>query len=527
MNATQRWTLAATGLGLFMIFLDALIVNVALPAIQADFRAGEAGLQWIVAAYSLGMAMFIMSAATLADVHGRRRLYLFGVVLFTVASLACSLAPSLPMLELARAVQGVAAATVNVTSLALVSAAFPDPAAKARAIGIWTAIAGVATAIGPTLGGILVETFSWRSIFWVNVPIGLIVLGLTLRFVGESRDEHPRTLDLPGQLLFMAAVGAFAFAVIEGPQQGWTSMPIVALFATAALALVAFVAVELRSPDPMMDLGLFRDHGYAMAIVTICAVLFTFYGMILVTTQFLQNIRGYSPVATGLFLLPFSIAMLLVSPLAGRLVGTVGAVLPIRAGLLTMIAALVVLIAGTYLHPAIVVLGLTMVGVGSALCLTPITSLAMTSVPADRAGMASGIMSAQRAIGSTLGFAVMGSVLAGWLSLTLDANLARAVPDANERRAVSSAIIASANPRAHVAEVGPKRPIRHADPATETAILAIADRDFVQGIRLALGVAIGLLVAVFLLGLVGFPAGKGAALREAEREAKTVGLNEP
>src|SRR6516225_4179355 len=210
MTKTQRFTLAATSLGLFMIYLDALIVNVALPAIQSDFKVGEAGLQWVVTAYSLGMTIAVMSAGTLADLYGRRKLYLAGIVLFSAASAACGMASSLEALNLARAVQGVAAAMVNVTSLALVSAAFPDPKLKSWAIGIWTAIA-----IGPTLGGFMVQGTGWRSIFMVNIPVGLVALALTWRFVAESRDERPRTFDIPGQLLFMTVVGAFAFAVIE------------------------------------------------------------------------------------------------------------------------------------------------------------------------------------------------------------------------------------------------------------------------------------------------------------------------
>lgn len=202
MDRTQRFTLVATGLGLFMIFLDALIVNVALPEIQRAFHVGEAGLQWVVAAYSLGMAIFIMSAATLADLHGRRRWYVAGITVFTLASIACGMAPTLPLLNAARGVQGLAAATANVTSLALVSAAFPEPKQKARAIGIWTAIASVGTAVGPTLGGLLVEHWGWRSIFLVNVPVGLVVVFLTWRFVAESRDERPRHFDVPGQALF-------------------------------------------------------------------------------------------------------------------------------------------------------------------------------------------------------------------------------------------------------------------------------------------------------------------------------------
>src|SRR5262245_41876718 len=241
MTRIQRFTLAATGLGLFMIFLDALIVNVALPSIQAGFNVGESGLQWVVTAYSLGMAVAIMSAGTLADLYGRKKLYLAGISLFTLASLACGLAPSIDFLNEARAVQGVAAATVNVTSLALVSSAFPDPKQKAWAIGIWTAIATTALAIGPTLGGFIVQRSGWRIIFNVNVPVGIGVLALTWFFVQESRDPRPRTFDIPGQLLFIAGVGAFAYAVIEGPRKGWLSTEIVGLFVVAAAALMAFI----------------------------------------------------------------------------------------------------------------------------------------------------------------------------------------------------------------------------------------------------------------------------------------------
>ncbi len=517
MDRTQRATLLATGLGLFMIFLDALIVNVGLPAIQDDFKVGEAGLQWVVAAYSLGMAVAIMTAATLADLHGRRRMYVAGIAVFTLASIACGLAPSLEVLNVARGVQGVAAATANVTSLALVSAAFPDPRQKARAIGIWTAIASVGTAVGPTLGGLLVEHLGWRSIFLVNVPVGIVVVVLTLRFVAESRDERPRTLDVPGQALFMITVGALAYAVIEGPRAGWTSAPILALFAVAVAGGAVFVWLERRAADPMMDVSLFRDSAYALAIGTICSVFFAVYGMLLLTTQFLQNVRGYSPEETGLMILPFSATVTLVSPLVGRLVGRYGARLPILAGLASLMCGLVALAVGGHANVAVVMVGLGMCGAGGALCLTPITTIAMTSVPPQRAGMASGIMSAQRAIGSTIGFAVLGSVLAAWLAATLEADLAAAIPDARERAAVASEIVASANPRAHVAEVAPRRPLAAKHPARD-AVVAAAERDFVQGIRVALSVAIALLAAVFLMGWRWFPHG-GGMVGDAQREA--------
>jgi EmrB/QacA subfamily drug resistance transporter len=524
MTSTQRFTLTATGLGLFMIYLDALIVNVALPAIQSDFRVGEAGLQWVVTAYSLGMAIAIMSAGTAADIYGRRKLYLAGIALFTVASAACGMASSLGALNLARAVQGVAAATVNVTSLALVSAAFSDPKLKAWAIGIWTAIASTAIAIGPTLGGFMVQQTGWRSIFVVNVPVGLVVLILTWHFVTESWDERPRTFDIPGQLLFMTAVGAFAFAVIEGPQAGWLSGEILTLFVVAGAALVAFIFCERRSADPMMDLKLFRDRTYSLALITIFAVLFTNYGGLLVITQYLQNVRGFSPTDAGWLLFPFSASMMIGSLTAGKLVGVVGSRRLILLGLTSQIVGLAVLIAGLQASTVAVITGLVLVG-GGALCLTPITSLAMTAVPSERAGMASGIMSAQRALGSTVGFAVLGSILAAALTVTLSAHLANALPDPTERNEVVATIIRNANPRAYSAEIGPGRPIQHLDAATQKLILAAADSDFIEGIRFSLVTAMVLLSLVLAAGFVWFPRGKGS-IADAERGAKALASEE-
>ena len=521
MTRVQRLTLAATGLGLFMIYLDALIVNVALPSIQHDFQVGESGLQWVVTAYSLGMAVAIMSAGTLADIYGRRKLYLAGIALFTASSIACGLAGSLDVLNAARAIQGIAAATVNVTSLALVSAAFPDPKLKAWAIGIWTAIASTAMAIGPTLGGVLVQRSGWRIIFLVNVPVGLAVLALTWRFVAESRDERPRTFDIPGQLLFIAAVGAFAYAVIEGPRSGWLSAEILGLFVLAAAALAGFIATERRSADPMMDLTLFRDRTYSLAIVTIFAVLFAVYGMLLVITQYLQNVRGFSPTQAGLLLLPYSATCTLVSLRVGKLMGVVGSRRLILLGLTSQIVGFGVMIAGLGQSTPIVVVGLVFSSLGSALCLTPITSLAMTAVPPERAGMASGIMSAQRALGSTVGFAVLGSVLAASLTVTLSEHLAQAIPDPAERREVAATIIGDANPRAYAAEIGPGRPIQHADPAMQEAILRAADADFVEGIRISLGSAMLVLALVLAAGFAWFPRGRGG-IADATREEKAL-----
>ncbi|MCG6951697.1 MAG: DHA2 family efflux MFS transporter permease subunit [Betaproteobacteria bacterium] len=526
MNRLQRLTLVITGLGLFMIFLDALIVNVALPAIQAGFGVGEEGLQWVVTAYSLGMAVIIMTAATLADLHGRRRWFLIGISVFTGASVVCGVAPSLEVLNIARGVQGLAAATVNVTSLALLSAAFPDAKQKAQAIGIWTAIANVGAATGPSLGGLMVEHLGWRSIFLVNLPVGILVVLLSLRFIAESRDERPRQLDLPGQALFIVTVGALAYALIEGPRSGWASPLILALFAIAVVGGFLFVRTERRSADPMMDLSLFRNREYALAIGTMFVAFFAIYGMLLVMTQYLQNVQGLTPVRTGLMILPLTLVIMFLSPRVGQLVGRFGPRPLILIGLCGLIVGLLTFVASGHGSGPLVLLGFALCGFGAALCVTPITTLAMTSVPQQRAGMASGIMSAQRAIGSSVGFAVLGSVLAAWLATTLDADLTQVVPNPAERQEVAAAIVSSANPRAHVSEMVPRGPPVHPDPALRAKITAAADGDFVQGIRAGLLLAVALLLVALLVGWRGFPRA-GAGLRDAEREEAKLAASEP
>ena len=348
MTKTQRFTLAATSLGLFMIYLDALIVNVTSPVIQSDFKVGESGLQWVVTAYSLGMTIAIMSAGTLADIYGRRKLYFAGIALFTAASAACGMASSLEALNLARAVQGVAAATVNVTSLALVSAAFPDP--KLKSLGDryldrdrehGHRDRADARRLHGAVDRLALDLHGQRS-RRARRP------GLDVALRGGVRDERPRTFDIPGQLLFMMAVGAFAFAVIEGPRAGWLSGQILTLFVVAGAALAAFIVCERRSADPMMDLKLFGDRTYSLAIITIFAAMFSVYGMLLVITQYMQNVRGFSPTDAGLLLLPYSMSLMIMSLKVGKLVGVVGSRRLILLGLTSQIVAFAVLIAGPW-----------------------------------------------------------------------------------------------------------------------------------------------------------------------------------
>jgi EmrB/QacA subfamily drug resistance transporter len=526
-TAQQKLTLLATSVGLFMIFLDATIVNVALPDIQKDFNAGEQGLQWVVAAYSLTMGMFIMSAATLSDQRGRRRALVGGTALFAVASAICGAAPNLSVLNIGRGLQGVGAAIVNVASLALVSAAFADPKLKARAIGIWTGIASVGLAIGPTVGGVMTETIGWRSIFFINVAFGVIGIVLVRAFVAESSDPTPRSLDLPGQLLFISAIGTLTYGLIEGPHTGWRSPLILGLLVGSAVLIAVFVAAELRSPEPMMDVRVFADRVYTVAILTLFVVLFAVYGLLLVITQYLQNVRGYSPEQAGLAMLAFTVPMIILSPISGSLAARDGGRRPILAGVSFLVAGLVVVIVGVG-HPLVIVLaGLLLVSTATGLSLSPTTNVAMASIPPERAGMASGIMSAQRALGSTAGFAIMGSVLAAVVGSVLPGKFAPFLPEP-ERTAAVQAVVEDANPRAVVALIGPGKPLPDSV-ASRRELVDAADDAFVEGIRVALLVGGALAVLVLGVGFVTFPKGIKEDVEEvdeATRLAMAEGLGD-
>lgn len=494
----------ATGLGVFMIVLDALIVNVALPDLQQSFGVGESGLQWVVAGYSIGMAVLMMASATIADGVGRRRTYLAGLGVFAAGSLVSGIAPNLALVTTSRFVQGGAAATVSVASLALISNAFPDAGARVRAIGVWTAITSVGTALGPTLGGVLTDAFGWRSVFLVNVPVAVVAAGLTLRWVAESKDPSPGRLDRLGQVTFAVAVGSASYVIIEGQDVGWTSPTIVGLVVLAAAALATFIVHEGRVTHPMMDLRLFRERRYSIAIATIFVAYFTAYGLLLMVSQFLQDAQGDTALATGLLILPFAVGQLLTAPRAGAIAARIGARTPVLSGQALMVAGLATCIVGLTAWQGVLAIGLALAGAGVGLVVTPITGIAMSAAPPDRAGMASGILSTQRAIGSIAGYAVMGAILAVWLGSSLEDRLVPAVPDAAARAAVADDIIDQANPHAYAAEMGPGRPLSTASTATDDEVLAIAVEDFATGTRLALGVGIVATLSASALVAIGF-----------------------
>jgi EmrB/QacA subfamily drug resistance transporter len=510
--------LIATGLGLFMIFLDALIVNVALPDIQSEFDTGEAGVQWVVAAYSMTMAMFMMSGATLADRLGRRRTYVLGMVVFAVASIGCAASPGIEVLTASRALQGVGAAVVNVASLAVVSAAFTRPSDRARAIGTWTGVASVGLALGPTIGGVLTDEVGWRSIFIINPFVAAVAVVITLGFVSESRDPTRRGFDPLGQLLFILGIGALTFALVEIPEFGWTSPVILACLLGALGVLAVFVTAELRIDGPMMDVRVFRDRVYTTAIVTVFCILFCAYGTLLTTTQYFQNVREYSAVRTGILMLAFALPIVVGAPVSGHLAARIGARPPTLAGLTSMVVGCAVVALTTGGALVYTVIGLFLVG-AAGVTIAPATNIAMGSIAPERAGMASGILSAQRGLGSTAGYAIMGSVLAATVAGVLPGKLEPLIPDDGEREAVVADVEDAANPQAVPAVIGPRQPTP-SEVAERREVLEATDDAFVDGVRVASAVAFVVALAALILGYVIFPKGRGATESDESEPAK-------
>ncbi|VBA39949.1 Multidrug resistance protein Stp [Mycobacterium innocens] len=504
MTPRQRLTVVATGLGIFMVFVDVNIVNVALPSIQAVYKTGEQGLQWAVAGYSLGMAAVLMSCALIGDRYGRRRGFFVGLGVFAAASLICAVPVSLGILTVARIVQGVGAAFISVLSLALLSHTFPDPGMKARAIAGWMAIGCIGAGSAPALGGVLVEGLGWRSVFAVNVPLGAIVWLLTALSVTESKDPDPTQLDWPGQLLFAPAIAVIAYAIIEAPRVDRQPGLIVTLLLVATALLLFFVQHERRAAFPLIDLHLFTDPVYRSALVVYFVVMSCYFGTLMVITQHFQNVRGFSPLHAGLLMLPVPVGFGIASLLAGRAVERWGPRLPLLICLTAMIAGLMLFGMAIGRVMPVVITGLALFGAGAGGCATPLLSIGMTEVDDHRAGMAAGLINLQRSLGSIFGVALLGSILAGWLSATLPERLDTVISEPGERAAVLSSVVDGANPRAHAADIGPGHPMTSAQ---EQLVVRVADKEFIRGVQLAVAGAAVLLLGALALGLRRFPTG--------------------
>jgi EmrB/QacA subfamily drug resistance transporter len=429
-------TLFAMCFALFMAMLDNTVVNVALPKIQAHLGAGVSGLQWVVDAYTLLFASLLLTGGTLGDIYGRKRLFQIGLVVFTTGSLLCGLAPSITFLILARALQGIGAAALIPSTLSIITHTFPDPRERAQAIGIWAGVSGLALALGPVVGGILVDSLGWPSVFFLNVPVGIAALIVSGVFVSESKNPEGRTLDIPGQILGIAFLGSLVYALIEGNARGWRSPVILSCFAIAAVALVAFLVVERRSSSPMLQLHFFRNTTFTGAVSVAALVSFGMFGMLFFLSLFMQDVQNYSAVGAGLRFLPATCAIIVTAPLAGRWAGHIGSRIPMTIGMAMVGIAMLLLTtvdAGTpYLHWFWIQ---PIQGVGMGLTMTPMTAAAMGSVPPARSGMASATTNTSREVGGCFGIALLGAILTTRMRSVLSSLLtAQGVPSALRER---------------------------------------------------------------------------------------------
>lgn len=406
-------------MSLFIVGLDVTIVNVALPTIQDDFHASLSGLQWIMDAYTLVLASFLMLAGSTADRLGRRRIFRIGLILFTLGSLACSLAPSLELLVVARVIQAFGGCMLNPVAMSIVTNTFTDPRERARAIGVWGAVFGLSMACGPVVGGALVSAIGWRAIFWVNIPVGLAAIALTTIFVPESRAPRARRPDPVGQGLVIVALATATYAIIEGPRNGWGSGLIIGLFFLAIAAAVGLVAYEKRRTEPLLDPRFFRSAPFSGATaIAVCAFL-CLSGFLFLNALYLQDSRGYSAVHTGLMTLPMAAANVLFSPLSGRLVGSVGARVPLLGAAGCILAAALIMTTFTPTTSLLIVaLAYVLMGMGFGLVNAPITNTAVSGMPRAQAGVAAAVASTSRQVGSSLGVAVFGSILASGSAFT-------------------------------------------------------------------------------------------------------------
>ncbi|HLH66686.1 MAG TPA: MFS transporter [Solirubrobacteraceae bacterium] len=413
-RARRLVILAICSMSLLMIGMDSTIVNVALPAIHRALRAPLSGLQWTVDAYTLVLASLLMVSGSTADRLGRRRVFQFGLAVFSVGSLACGLAPSLTALIAARVLQAIGGSMLNPVAMSIIRNVFVDPRERARAIGLWGAVFGISTALGPVVGGALIDAVSWRAVFMVNVPIGAIGLVLTALYVPESRAPRPRRLDPMGQLLVIVALGTLTYALIGAPSAGWASWRTLALGALAILALGALVAWELRRSEPLLEMRFFKSAPFAAASAIAVALFVALGGFLFLNTLYLQEVRGLSPLHAGLYTLPMAGLMVLAAPLAGVMVAARGTRAPIVSGGLALIAGgLIMTRLDAHTPLGVLFSAYVLFGFGAGLLGPPITNTAITGMPPSQAGVAGAVASSSRQIGQTIGVALLGALAGG------------------------------------------------------------------------------------------------------------------
>jgi EmrB/QacA subfamily drug resistance transporter len=426
--------LAICCMSLFLTGLDVTIVNVALPSIGRDLDAQVSGLQWTVAAYTVTLASLLLSSGTLADRVGRRRIFLVGLSVFAGASWLCSLARSLGWLIAFRVLQGAGASMLNPAALGIIAYTFTTRAGRARAIGVWDGVFGLSMAMGPVIGGVLTGLRGWRAVFWPSIPVALAAIALTSLFVPDSRAARPRASDPAGQVLVIVILGSLAYAIIEGPWNGWASPETVCLFAAAAIGAIALAVHGSRRDEPVIDPRVFRQVPFTAATVTAICFTAATAGFLFLTTLYLQDVRGESPLGAGLAMLPMPAAMTVCAPVAGRFVARHTARLPLLAGGAALAlggAALALGGADMARHLGISLAGsfglaYGLFGLGAGMCSPAITNTIMGGLPGAQAAVASSVSSASRQLGQTLGTAIAGTVLLAGIHGSVQDGYARA-----------------------------------------------------------------------------------------------------
>ncbi len=404
-------------MSLLIVGLDSTIVNVALPSIRNSLHASLSGLQWTIDAYTLVLASLLMLAGSTADRVGRKRTFSTGLVVFSIGSLLCALAPTLGLLVAARVVQAIGGSMLNPVAMSIIRNVFEDPRERAQAIGVWGAVFGLSIALGPIVGGALVDSVGWRSVFLVNVPVGAIAFALTAAFVPESKAAHPRRLDPVGQILVIAALASLTYAIIEAPRHGWGSPEILILLGVSLGCFTSLVRYELRRFEPLLEVRFFRSAPFSGASAIAVAAFAAQGGFLFLNTLYLQDVRGLSPFHAGLYLLPMAVMTLICAPLSGRLVGRRGARLPMVLGGLALVAGagmLTQLQAAT--APAFLLTAYFLFGLGTGMVNPPITNTAVSGMPGSQAGVAASVASTSRQVGLTLGVAAIGTIAGSGLT---------------------------------------------------------------------------------------------------------------
>jgi EmrB/QacA subfamily drug resistance transporter len=419
--------LGICSMSLLIVGLDTTIVNVALPAIRRELHASVSGLQWTIDAYTLVLASLLMLSGSTADRVGRRRTFQVGLVVFSLGSLLCALAPSLELLVGARVLQAIGGSMLNPIAMSIIRNVFEDPRERALAIGVWGATFGLSMALGPVLGGVLVDAVSWRAVFVVNVPVGIAAIVLTALFVPESRAERARRIDPLGQGLVIVALASLTYAIIQGPRAGWTSAEIIALFAVSFASFVSLVPYELRRREPLLEMRFFRSAPFSGAsAIALCAFAAT-GGFLFLNTLYLQEVRHLSPLHAGLYMLPMAAMNFVCAPISGRMVGWRGARPSLVLAGVAVIAGALMLTRLTPHTSTLYLLGAYFVfGLGAGMVNPPISNTAVSGMPPSQAGVAAAVASTSRQVGMTLGVAVIGAIAGGTITGAIGSGFAAA-----------------------------------------------------------------------------------------------------